>query len=203
MTKALDRRPRPVSALALVAALVVAAASPARAGCPPTPWDQGTCLSFGRSSLAIDASGNVDWRASRGASATAAAFGGDTDVYQFCIWDEDHLVVAADIPAGAECPGGSCWSLEAGVGYEDDAGVNGDIRALAFTPSDTSRTKLRVTTFVVGGINLPVAGGVIAQLVRNGGESCFEGFLPAESFTLDDRAAFAASFDVEDFRDAD
>ena len=47
---------------------------------------------------------------------------------------------------------------------------------------------------VIGGIILPVNGGVVVQLTRTDNDTCFESFLPADSFTLDDKAEFAGKF---------
>jgi len=182
-----------IASMLLLAAAV--APSAAHAGCPPTPRPSEECLPIGHTSLAIDAYGNFDWRASRGSAATNDEFVSAAASYQLCAWDQEHLVVAADIPANSECRGQSCWSTrEDGWRYHDDVGANGDIRLLDFTGSDENRTKLHAQTFVIGGIILPVTGGVIVQIARNDNATCFESFLPADAFTLDDKAAFAARF---------
>lgn len=184
-----------VGTFAIAAATLLQAAQ-AAAGCPPTPREEGLCLPVGQTSLAIDAYGHFDWRASRGASATTEEFVDSAAAYQLCVWDQEHLVVAADIPADSECRGTSCWSERdsAGWRYQDDVGANGDIRLLDFTGSDNDRTRLRAVVFVIGGIILPVNGGVIVQIARNDNQTCFESFIPADAFTLDDKAAFAAKF---------
>jgi hypothetical protein len=181
-----------LAAAALAAALMPASAS---AGCPPTPREQGQCLPVGQTSLSIDAYGHFEWRASRAAAATADEFVDSAASYQLCAWDEEHLVVAADIPAGSECRGMTCWNKrDTTWRYSDDVGANGDIRVLDFTGSDEDRTKLHTVTMVIGGIILPVNGGVVVQLARTDNDTCFESFIPADSFSLDDKAAFAAKF---------
>lgn len=196
-----SRRPalRVLAAALAVPALagVLATATAAVAGCPPEPMPPDACGQFGRSALRIDAYGNFEWRASRGPA--PGAFFDPAASYLLCAWDQERLVVAADIPEGAECPGGSCWSEDrAGDDvYRDEAGANGDIRELELGTGETGESRIRARGLVIGGVILPVAGGVIVQAVRTGSPDCLESFLPAESFTLDDKAAFAAKFDVE------
>ena len=200
----LRRLSRPLVRTAmLAAALASLPAAPALAGCPPEPWSQDACGSFTQTSIAMDAWGNVDWRGSGGPASRAAEFSDPSSTYKLCLWDGERLVVAADIEAGAECPGGSCWTdLEGKTRrYRDEAGANGDIRAFDFTGSDAASSRLHAQTVVIGGINLPVVGGLIAQLVRLDTGACLESFVPVEAFTLDDKAGFAASFDAS--KDAD
>ena len=188
--------------LLLVAALAALPAKAALAGCPPEPWGQDNCGSFSKTSIAMDAYGNVDWRGSGGPASRAAEFSDPSSTYKLCIWDEERLVVAADIEADAECPGGSCWTDQDGKTrrYRDEAGANGDIRAFDFTGSDATSSKLHAQTLVIGGINLPVVGGMIAQLVRMDTGACLESFVPTDAFTIDDKAAFVAKFDANSAR---
>jgi hypothetical protein len=194
-------RCRPLTATVFVIALaLVPLASPALAGCPPEPRSQEACGSFGQTRLAMDAYGHFDWRASQGPATNLADYADPSATLKLCAWDEERLVVAADILADAECPGGSCWSQSDRQTrrYRDEPGANGDVRLFDFTGSDSSRTKLRTQTTVVGGIILPVLGGVIVQMLNTNTGACLESFVPAESFTLDDRAAFAARFSLDD-----
>jgi len=193
-----DRR-RFFLAASLAVSATVFVCSPAHAGCPPEPWPQESCTSFGRTTLAMDAAGNFDWKASEGPKADAARFVDPSAPYRLCAWDADRLVVAADIPADTECPGGSCWSGRERKSrtYTDDAGANGDVRSLELTGSTGSATKLRAQTTVIGGLILPMGGGVIVQLVNMDSGACLESFVPADAFTRDDKAAFAARFQVE------
>jgi hypothetical protein len=188
--------PATFTAFAIAAACSLLPAAPALAGCPPTPRAEGECLPVGQTSISIDFYGDFEWRASRAASSSVAEFVDDAAAYQLCMWDQEHLVVAADIPAGAECRGASCWSerSESSWRYSDDVGANGDVRVLDFTASDDDRTKLAAKVFVIGGIILPVTGGAIVQMTRTDNDTCFESILPADSFTIDDKAAFAARF---------
>lgn len=187
-----------MGAVALTGAAVVLAATTASAGCPPTPRAQELCESFQQTSLTIDASGRFDWRASKGPQTGAAGFVDSEASYQLCAWDQEHLVVAADIPAGAVCDESTCWAERSSTSwrYFDECGANGDIRLFDILGTDTYTTKVRALTMVVGGIILPVDGGVIVQLVRTDTQACLESFIPADAFTLDDKAAFAASFDA-------
>jgi hypothetical protein len=181
-----------------LAAALLAPPSPAVAGCPPEPWPTGSCGSFERTSLAMDAYGHFDWQASRGPATSVDAFVDPTETLKLCVWDEERLVVAADILADAECPGGSCWSERDRWTrrYRDEAGANGDVRLFDFRGSDSSQTRLKAQTTVVGGLILPVIGGAIVQVVNMNSGECLESFVPAEAFTIDDKAAFAATFDA-------
>jgi hypothetical protein len=185
------------AALAVTATTLVC--SPALAGCPPEPWPQEACASFGRTTLAIDAAGNFDWKAAEGPEANAARFVDPSASYRLCAWDEERLVVAADIPADAECPGGSCWSGRERKSrtYTDEAGANGDVRSLELTGSAASPTRLRAEATVIGGLILPMAGGVIVQMMNTDSGACLESFVPADAFTRDDKAAFAARFQAD------
>jgi hypothetical protein len=173
-------------------------ASAALAGCPPEPWGKNDCGSFTQTSIAMDAYGSVDWRGSNGPASRVAEFSDPSSAYKLCIWDEERLVVAADIEADSECPGGSCWTDQDGKTrrYRDEAGANGDIRAFDFTGSDAAASRLHAQTLVIGGINLPVVGGLIAQLVRMDTGACLESFVPTDAFTIDDQAGFTARFDA-------
>ncbi|MFN2374992.1 MAG: hypothetical protein ABR538_00520, partial [Candidatus Binatia bacterium] len=178
-----------VVSLLVAAASVLAVAAPATAGCPPFP--RPLCRDFGQTSLAIDADGHFDWRAARGPATSLADFGaGQTNSpWLLCAWDDRGLVVAADIPAGAECRGASCWT-ETGkqrLFYLDETGSNGDIRALDFFANAKPRTKLRGLVSVIGGINLPLGGRVTVQLTRADSPVCFESALAAESFHRNDK----------------
>jgi hypothetical protein len=51
---------------------------------------------------------------------------------------------------------------------------------------------------VIGGIILPVTGGIIVQVLRTDTELCLESIAPVDSYTHDDKDAFAATFDAED-----
>lgn len=193
------RRPA-LRALALVAAFagpVLALAPASLAGCPPEPMPPGACAEFARSSLRLDAYGDFDWRASRG-PASGSILDPEAPIL-LCAWDQERLVLAADIPAGAECPGGSCWSEDAAGDpvYRDDAGANGDVRALDTGENVDGKATIRARGLVIGGLILPLTEGVIVQALRPGSTECLESFLPAESFTLDDKAAFAAKFDLD------
>ena len=191
----ISRAGRFAFAVSAAALAVLASTGPAAAGCPPTPKSQEQCLPIGQTSLEIDAYGNFEWKASRGSSASAEEFVDDSASYQLCAWDEEHLVVAADIPAGSECRGASCWSRKKDSWrYSDDVGANGDIRILDFTGSNDNSTKLRAVTMVIGGIILPVTGGVVVQITRTDNDTCFESFIPADSFRRDDKAEFAGRF---------
>lgn len=184
---------------ALTAAIVLTAL-PSWAGCPPTPREAELCRPFGQTSLRSNAYGEFVWRAARGDSTSVEEFVDPDGVYQLCAWDENKLVIAADIPAAAECADGSCWSEreDGGWRYEDKAGANGDLRRLDFTGSDESLTKIRAEVMVIGGIILPVTGDIIVQMLRTDTTLCLESFAPAASYTIDDKDAFAATFDVED-----
>lgn len=190
------RRSFLVPASLAIAAAVLASSSPALAGCPPEPWPQESCASFDRTSLAIDAEGAFDWKASEGPAAGVARFADPSASYRLCAWDEERLVVAADIPAGAECPGGSCWKRPSpgSRSYTDRSGDNGDIRSFEISGSPSSPAKLRAHTTVIGGIILPVVGGVVVQVVNTDTGACLESFVPADAFTRDDKANFAARF---------
>lgn len=177
----------------------VVAVNSATAGCPPTPRPQEQCQSFQRTSLTIEASGRFDWRAWQGPGTDPASFVDPEASYQLCAWDQEHLVVAADIPGNADCEERTCWSPR-GVSewrYFDECGANGDIRLFDISATEATATKLRALTMVVGGIILPVTDGIIVQIVRNDTGTCMESFIPAEGFTVDDKAAFAGSFDAD------
>ncbi len=184
---------------ALTAAIALAAV-PSWAGCPPTPREGQLCRPFGQTSLRSNAYGEFVWRAARGDSTSVEEFVDPDAAYQLCAWDEAKLVIAADIPAATECADGSCWSEreDGGWRYEDKAGANGDLRRLDFTGSDESRTKLHAEVMVIGGIVLPVTGGIIVQVLRTDTALCLESVAPVDSYTIDDKDAFAATFDVED-----
>lgn len=188
-----------LTALAFAFAVAVLPASAALAGCPPEPWGQDQCGSFAQTSIAMDAYGHVDWRASKGPASSAAEFSDPSSTYKLCAWDEERLVVAADIAADAECPGGSCWTDQDGRTrrYRDEAGANGDIRVFDFTGSDAASSKLHAQTLVIGGLNLPIVGGLIVQLVRVDTGACLESFVPTDAFTIDDKAGFAAKFSAD------
>jgi hypothetical protein len=109
------------------------------------------------------------------------------------MWDEEHLVVAADIPPNAECDENSCWSASE-PRYRDELGINGDIHLLDFSRSNSDETRLHALTMVVGGIILPVKGEAIVQWLRTDTGACLESFVPADAFTRDDKFAFAAKF---------
>ncbi len=184
----------------LLTAAISAAAIPCWAGCPLAPRESQLCRPFGQTSLRSNATGGFVWRATRGASTTVEEFLDPNALYQLCAWDEAKLVIAADIPADAACPGGSCWSErdDGSWRYEDETGANGDVRRLDFTASDDSHTKIRADVMVIGGIILPVTGDIIVQVLRPDTGLCLESFAPVDSYTSDDKGAFAASFDVED-----
>ena len=184
---------------ALTAAIALAAV-PSWGGCPPTPWEAQLCRPFGQTSLRSNASGEFVWRAAHGDSTSVEEFVDPDAAYQLCAWDEEKLVIAADIPAATECAEGSCWSEreDGGWRYEDKVGAHGDLRRLDFTGSDESRTKLRADVMVIGGIVLPVTGGIIVQVLRTDTMLCLESFAPVDSYTIDDKDAVAATFDVED-----
>lgn len=183
-----------------VTAAIALATVPSWAGCPPTPWEAQLCRPFGQTSLRSNAYGEFVWRAARGDTTSVEEFVDPDAAYQLCAWDEGKLVIAADIPAAAECTDGSCWSeREDGAWrYEDKAGANGDLRRLDFTASDESRTKIRADVMVIGGIILPVTGDIIVQVLRTDTTLCLESFAPVDSYTIDDKDAFAAIFDAED-----
>lgn len=185
---------------ATVLCAALQSASPALAGCPPQPWPQDTCGSFATTSLVMDAYGHVDWRGSDGTSSDASEFSDPAATYKLCIWDESRVIVAADINADAECPGGSCWSDHKKTvrRYRDEAGANGDVRLLDFTASDDSTTEVRAEILVIGGLNLPVHGGVIAQMVSTTTGACLESFVPSDAFKIDDKGGFAAKFSLDE-----
>ncbi|MFN2424974.1 MAG: hypothetical protein ABR587_00855 [Candidatus Binatia bacterium] len=159
---------------------------PADAGCPPE--SPALCRELGKSQFVIDSYGNVDWRASRGPATKFSDFGDpESDSHYFlCVWDGNGLLVAADIPPGAECPGGSCWSEKnsTDLKFRDEAGYNSDLRTLVLSGGRKNRTKLRAQTLVIGGINLPVTGDLLVQLSRADSSICFESMFPADAFTL-------------------
>ncbi|HEY2773183.1 MAG TPA: hypothetical protein VGK20_03920 [Candidatus Binatia bacterium] len=190
----------PLLAASLGLAGIVTITAPAWAGCPPDPRPTGNCLQFGQSALTVDNYGHFDWRASKGQAASADDFISPSASYHLCVWDEQHLVVAADIPTQPACPGGSCWndSGDDVQNYVDRSGENGDIRLLNFQGSDSDQTTLHARVFVNGGIILPVTGdGVIVQASRDDNGKCFEGFVPADDFKLDDKAAFVAKSQID------
>ena len=180
--------------------LTVAISVPCWAGCPPTPRDAALCRPLGQTSLTSNAYGDFVWRAARGDSTSVEEFVSPDAAYQLCAWDEQKLVIAADIPVSAACSDDSCWSerKDGTWRYEDKTGANGDIRRLDFTGSDESRTSIRAEVLVIGGIVLPVTGDIIVQVLRTDTELCLESVAPVESYTRDDKAAFAAKFDAED-----
>src|SRR5262245_44408807 len=116
-------------------AAIALAAVPSWAGCPPTPRDSQLCRPFGQTSLRSNAGGAFVWSAARGDSTSVEELVDPDAAYQLCAWDEEKLVIAADIPAGAECADGSCWSerKDGAWRYDDQAGANGDVRRLDFT----------------------------------------------------------------------
>ena len=183
-----------------VTAALLLTALPSWAGCPPTPREADLCRPFGQTALKSNASGEFVWRATRGDATSIEEFVDPDAAYQLCAWDEAKLVIAADIPAAAECADGSCWSerKDGGWRYADEPGANGDIRQLDFIASDKSPTKIRADVTVIGGIILPVTGDIIVQMLRTDTALCLESFAPADSYTIDDKDAFAATFDVED-----
>lgn len=174
---------RPPAAILFVVAAMALPLAIAEAGCPPAPRAPESCAAFGQSGVAIDASGQFDWTASQGPPASADEFVDPAARYQLCAWDEQRLVVAADILPGADCDGASCWSGRGPTTrvYRDDRGANGDVRLLEFHASDRARTGLHVFTVVIGGINLPVTGGVVVQLLRVDTDTCVESFVPLEN----------------------
>lgn len=183
---------------ALTAAMALGAVS-AWAGCPPTPPEGRLCRPFGQTSLRSNAYGEFVWSAAHGDATSVEELVDPDAAYQLCAWDEEKLVIAADIPAAAECADGSCWSerKDGGWRYEDKPGANGDVRRLDFTGSDESHTKIRAEVTVIGGIVLPVAGDIIVQVLRTDTTLCLESVAPVDSYTVDDKDAFAATFDVE------
>jgi len=191
--KSLDRAATLLRVTVLVALASALPATSALAGCPPTPGAPELCEPLGQTSLAIDADGRFEWRASRGPADSAAQFVDPAGDYKLCVWDEEHLVVAADMPPNTECDGSSCWSASA-PRYRDEFGTNGDIHLLDFSRSNSDETRLHALTMVVGGIILPVNGGAIVQLFRTDTAACLESFVPADAFTRDDKFAVAARF---------
>jgi hypothetical protein len=179
---------------------IASTAVPASAGCPPMPREAQLCRALGQTSLRSHASGAFVWRAAHGESTSVEEFVDPDTAYQLCAWDEEKLVIAADIPAATECTDGSCWSErdDDAWRYDDEAGANGDIRRLDFTASDEARTKIRAEVLVIGGIVLPVIGDIIVQMLRTDTGLCLESVAPADSHTISDKHAFAAAFDVED-----
>jgi len=175
-------------------ALSTAFAATAEAGCPPD--SPALCRELDKAKFVIDSYGHVEWRASHGASTKLADFGNpESDSHYFlCAWDGNGLLVAADIPPGAECSGGSCWSKKSGseLKFKDERGNNSDLRALELSSSKRNRTKIRAETLVIGGINLPVTGDLLVQLSRDDSDVCFETTIPAEAFTLNHKEAARA-----------
>src|SRR4029079_8699101 len=110
---------RLTGAFVVAALAVVLPAVSARAGCAPTPPSPELCASLGQTSLAIDANGRFEWRASHAPADSATRFADPAGDYKLCVWDEEHLVVAADIPPDAECDGRSCWNATA-TRYRDE-----------------------------------------------------------------------------------
>jgi hypothetical protein len=188
-----------VSAAVAFGAMVVAPAIPAEAGCPPEP--PALCRELGKTKFAIDSYGNVSWQASHGPSTNLSDFGNpdESSHYFLCAWDGNGLVVAADIPPGAECPGGSCWSKSGSsdLSFRDLRGNNSDLRELDLSGSRENRTKIRAQTMVIGGINLPIHGDVLVQLSRSDSPICFESWVPAEAFTLNYKGAARAKVSAE------
>lgn len=189
--KSLDRAATLFGVTVLVALASVLLETSALAGCPQTPGAPELCESLGQTSIAINADGRFEWRASRGPADSAAQFVDPAGDYRLCVWDEDHLVVAADIPPNAECDGNSCWSASDSR-YRDELGTNGDIHLLDFSRSNRDETRLHAVTMVVGGINLPVTGGAIVQLFRTDTEACLESVVPVDASTSNDKLAFVA-----------
>lgn len=175
---------RRLLAVAAVAALLSVPATSAHAGCSMVP--RPACRELAQSRFDIDSYGHVAWKASHGPATDVRDFGdpAETSHYFLCAWDERGLLVAADIPPAAECPGGSCWcDADGGLRYKDESGNNGDLRAVQLSTSDRLGAKISTETLVIGGINLPISGDVLIQLSRSDSETCFESLIPADDFT--------------------
>jgi hypothetical protein len=191
---------------AMTAILSVSAFVPsADAGCSIVP--RPVCRDLAQSKLDVDSYGHVSWKASHGPATTLDDFGdpGETSHYFLCAWDERGLLVAADIPPAAECPGGSCWceADKTGLKYKDEAGYNGDLRALQLLSNEKVGARISAETLVIGGINLPVAGDVLVQLSRSDSDICFESLVPAESFTSNSSTSASARMSAADRKTAD
>lgn len=177
----IPRRSLPL--VAAFAASFTVAVSSADAGCSIVP--RPVCRSLAQTKLTIDSYGHVSWKASHGPATSLEDFGdpNETSHYFLCAWDERGLLVAADIPPAAECPGGSCWcEADTGLQYKDEAGYNGDLRAVQLMSSPKVGVRIETETMVIGGINLPIAGDVLVQLSRGDSDICFETLIPEEGF---------------------
>lgn len=180
----------------LASALALASVSAARAdaACPSAP--RPLCRDLGQTRLAIDASGEVDWRGTRGPATALADFGEPavTTAYSLCAWDEGGLLVASEIPAAAVCPGGSCWSLRgsSGLRYRDEGADSTGLHALDLTGSLKARTKIRAQATLLDSIDRPVAGGVTLQLSRDDSPICFESAIPADAIAVSDNGSVRA-----------
>jgi hypothetical protein len=176
---------RSFSAIAAIAAILSVSASTAEAGCSMVP--RPVCRELAQSKFDIDSYGHVNWKASHGPATSLDDFGdpSETSHYFLCAWDERGLLVAADIPPAAECPGGSCWceAPRTGLKYKDEAGYNGDLRSVQLLSDEKVGVRIRTATLVIGGINLPVTGDVLVQLSRSDSDICFESLVPQDNFS--------------------
>ncbi len=190
-------------AFAAIAAFLPLLSTPADAGCSIVP--RPVCRELAQSKFDIDSYGHVSWKASHGPATSLEDFGdpGETSHYFLCAWDERGLLVAADIPPAAECPGGSCWcEADSGLKYKDEAGYNGDLRSVQLSSNPRVGVRISTETLVIGGINLPVTGDVLVQLSRSDSDVCFESLVPAEKFSSNSSESASAKVSAAERKQA-
>lgn len=178
-----------------LATVLLAGARGVHASCPSAP--RPLCRQFAQTAVRIDAvSGAFEWRGTGGPTSVLPDFGSpqSTTGYSICAWDGERLVVAADIPAAADCGGASCWSARgaSGVRYRETAPGAGQLSSLDLQGSAKPKTKLKAKGLLAAGAALPVTGRLTLQFLRDDSPLCFEGAVPLASLKTNSADAVQA-----------
>ncbi len=132
--------------------------------------------------------GRYDWK--KGAATDIGDFGdpvGGTPTYHWSVYDEEDLVLGAEIPGGGMCDGKPCWKAAGSTKFQYKS-KNGDADGIAQMKLTAGadgkasigiKAKSKLGNFVAPHL-MPLDGEVRSQLiVENGVESlCFETTFP-------------------------
>lgn len=193
--------PRRREALLTAIAGLALIATAARGACPPTP--RAACRSAGKTRLLVDhqinpANNRLQWRWLRGDSTAPGDFGSPAVVtaYSLCAYDAGGLVLAINVPAGGTCGSKPCWSTDGATGftYRDPQGAAGGARRVQLRSGTAAKSRLRFGAqgTALPDAGLPLAAPVTVQLLRSGGEVCFESVLGPGDIVRNDTSQMSA-----------